>query len=536
MNETNETRAHEPEPGCRRGPAHDVAIVGFGPTGATLANLLALGGLKVVVFERDKDVFMLPRAVQFDGECMRVFQTIGIADEMLPELFIGPGMKFVNARGELLLDWSRPTTIGAHGWCASYKFHQPHLERTLRARLAKTRCAEVRVRHDVFAVDDAGDHVRIRFEDMATGRLGETTARYVVGCDGARSTVRRFMGTELADLKSHERWVVVDLLLTRERADLGDHSIQHCDPAGPITYTRGPHNRRRFEIMVMPTDDERRIGTQEWIWSRLARWITPDDAQFERSAIYTFHSVIARGWRRGRLLIAGDAAHQTPPFMGQGMAAGIRDASNLAWKLSAVMRGTLPDLLLDTYESEREPHARVFIETAVKLGHVIQATDAAAAAARDREMTAALRHFTTPQPPLGPGWHDGGPHRPHDAASGQVAPQPRTSGGALLDDVVGYRFALVVADAELATLAEAAVATHCDARANLSVVRADSNALRDWLASLNASAVLVRPDRYVAGTANDASGVLALLARAGICEPAGVAGGAGAMATATATA
>ncbi|MFP4906513.1 FAD-dependent monooxygenase, partial [Paraburkholderia sp. BR14261] len=139
-------------------------------------------------------------------------------------------------------------------------------------------------------------------------------------------------------------------------------------------YTRGPHNRRRWELMVMPGDDERRIGTPEWIWERLARWITPAHAQLERSAIYTFHSVIAQGWRRGRLLIAGDAAHQTPPFMGQGMAAGIRDASNLAWKLADVIDGALRDARLDADECEREPHARTFFDTAVLLGGVVQAT------------------------------------------------------------------------------------------------------------------------------------------------------------------
>ncbi|KAA1002396.1 bifunctional 3-(3-hydroxy-phenyl)propionate/3-hydroxycinnamic acid hydroxylase [Paraburkholderia panacisoli] len=494
------------ESSARSAPDYDVAIVGFGPTGATLANLLALRGLKVVVFERDKDVFVLPRAVHFDAECMRVFQTIGIAESMLPDLFIGPGMKFVNARGELLIDWSRPPGIGPHGWCASYKFHQPQLERTLRTQLAATGLADVRLRHEVFAIDEREDHVRIRFEDTAQGRLSHTTARYVVGCDGARSTVRRFIGTELADLKSHERWVVVDVLLDRERADLGDYSIQYCDPERPTTYTRGPHNRRRWEIMVMPGDDEHRLGTSAWIWERLARWITPADAQLERSAIYTFHSVIAQGWRRGRLLIAGDAAHQTPPFMGQGMAAGIRDAANLAWKLADVVGGRLPDSLLDTYESEREPHVREFIETAVQLGTVIQATDRAAADTRDREMTAAIRQFKTPQPRLGDGYHDA-------AQGGQIAPQPCGADGARLDDAVGYRFALVALD-ELAQHAQAALDTERDQP--VVVVPAGDGALRDWLASTGARAVLLRPDRYVYGVANDPAGVDALLERTGV--------------------
>jgi 3-(3-hydroxy-phenyl)propionate hydroxylase len=487
-------------------PEYDVAIVGFGPTGATLANLLTLRGLKVVVFERDKDVFQLPRAVHFDGECMRVFQAAGIAHTLLPDLFVGPGMKFVNARGELMIDWSRPGGIGPQGWCASYKFHQPDLERALRAQLSARGGADVRLRHEVFAIDEREDHVRIRFEDTGRGRLGHTTARYVVGCDGARSTVRRFLGTELADLKSHERWVVVDVLLERERPDLGDYSIQYCDPARPTTYTRGPHNRRRWEIMVMPGDDERSVGTAEWIWARLARWITPADAQLERSAIYTFHSVIAQGWRRERLLIAGDAAHQTPPFMGQGMAAGIRDASNLAWKLADVIQGALPEALLDTYESEREPHVRTFIETAVQLGGVIQATDSDAVAARDREMTAAIREFRTPQPRLGPGWHAG-------AAGGQIGPQPVYEDGSRFDDAVGHRFALV-ADEALIRHAEDTLTS--EQRARVAIVPATCDALRAWLADADARAVMLRPDRYVGGVAHGVDDLNALFECAGV--------------------
>lgn len=486
---------------------YDVAVIGLGPTGATLANLLAIEGLRVLVLERDKDIFALPRAVHFDGECMRVFQSIGIADTLLPKLFVGPGMKFVNAAGKLLIDWERPTCIGPHGWCASYKFHQPDLENALRERLARQANVDVRLRHEVFALDETGDGVQLRFEDTTCGKLGQATARYVVGCDGARSIARRFMGTELTDLKSHERWVVVDVLLDAPRPDLGDFSIQYCDPARPTTYTRGPGNRRRWEIMVMPGDDATQLASPEWLWDKLARWISPADARLERSAIYTFHSVVANGWRRGRLLLAGDAAHQTPPFMGQGMAAGVRDASNLAWKLAAVIRGVAPDSLLDTYESERSPHVREFIETAVQLGSVIQTTHPDAVTSRDSEMTVAIRNFVTPQPKLGPGaCLDESP----SALVRQIAPQPRLADGRLMDDVVGYRFALVASPALLAA---------CDdiddraTRAGIHIV-SDGAVVNTWLASTGAAAVLIRPDRYVYGVAHDTASLHRLLEHA----------------------
>lgn len=486
---------------------YDVAVIGLGPTGATLANLLAIEGLRVLVLERDKDIFALPRAVHFDGECMRVFQTIGIADTLLPKLFVGPGMKFVNAAGELLIDWQRPTCIGPHGWCASYKFHQPDLENALRERVAQQENIDVRLRHEVFALDETGDGVQLRFEDTSCGKLGRATARYVVGCDGARSIARRFMGTELTDLKSHERWVVVDALLDAPRPDLGDFSIQYCDPARPTTYTRGPGNRRRWEIMVMPDDDATQLASAEWLWDKLARWISPANARLERSAIYTFHSVVANGWRRGRLLLAGDAAHQTPPFMGQGMAAGIRDASNLAWKLGAVIRGAAPESLLDTYESERSPHVREFIETAVQLGSVIQTRQPEAANSRDCDMSAAIRNFVTPQPKLGPG----ACLDESLAVVGQIAPQPRLPDGRLMDDVVGYRFALVVLPELLAGCDDIASRA---ARAGVQIVTSEGASVRQWLASTGAAAVLVRPDRYVYGVAHDAASLHSLLEHA----------------------
>jgi len=473
-------------------PRYDVAVVGLGPVGATLANLLAMRGLSVLALDREAAIFSLPRAVHFDGECMRVFQTIGIADDLAPELVVSPGMRFVAADGGLLLDWSRPTALGPHGWHASYRFHQPRLEGLLRDRLkAQPGHVDVRLRHEVYALDeqgaspDAEGHVTLRLEDMSRGALLQTTARYVVGCDGARSMVRRFMGTELDDLQSHERWLVVDVILKKDRPDLGDHSVQFCDPARPATYVRGPGMRRRWELMLLPGEDAAALCRPEALWPLLARWVTPEEADLERPAAYTFHSVVARGWRQGRLLIAGDAAHQTPPFMGQGMCAGIRDASNLAWKLADVISGAADDALLDTYESERSPHVREFIETTVRLGGVIQTTDPEAARRRDEEMRATRAVFSTPSPSLGPGLHAA------TAPAGHVGEQPLLADDLRLDDVVGYRHALVVEpDWNVGSVPDEVV-----------VVRADSPAARAWLQRLEAGAVLLRPDRYVAATA-----------------------------------
>ncbi|MEN5033604.1 bifunctional 3-(3-hydroxy-phenyl)propionate/3-hydroxycinnamic acid hydroxylase MhpA [Pseudomonas sp. TWI929] len=482
---------------------YDVAIVGCGPTGAVLANLLAECGHSVLVLEREAGPLQLPRAIRFDAECMRVFQSIGMLRRLNEQVSPAPGMKFVNGAGELLIEWQRPVDLGSHGWSSCYRVHQPDLEQALRERLQERPGVQVLTRHDVFAISEHADHVDLRYENMRNGELLTSRAKYVIGCDGARSLVRRLMGSTLEDLQLHERWLVIDFMLKRPMPELGEYSIQYCDPERPSTYICGAGDRRRWEVMVMPGDDSAQISSPEWIWERLSRWIGPEDAEIERSAVYMFHSVVAQQWRRGRLLIAGDAAHQTPPFMGQGMAAGIRDAANLAWKLNALLTGQASDELLDTYQSERVPHVREFIEGAVRFGDIIQATDSEAVAARDASLSCAIENFRTPEPALGPGAHDGSPQ----AAAGQVTPQFRLSDGSLIDDSTGYRF-LLLCRPELMSVALGLVDKSVTCRA------ADNPVMLAWLESMGTSAALIRPDRYLYGVAKDSADLEPLLSRA----------------------
>ncbi len=483
----------------RTGALYDVAIVGFGPVGATLANLLALQGLSVIALDREAAPYALPRAVHFDDEVMRVFQTIGLADEILPFTHVSPGMHFIDGDGKLFLDWSRPLQIGPNGWNTSYRFHQPDLERVLRAGARAHASVDLRLRADVFAVDEHGDHVAVRFENLTNGKLDEARARYVVGCDGARSLVRRLIGSEMDDLGFHEPWLVVDAILKRPMPELGDYSVQFCDARRPATYVRSIGDRRRWEIAIMPDDDAQRITDPENVWKLLARWITPDDAELERAASYSFHSVIASTWRRERLLIAGDAAHQTPPFLGQGMCAGIRDVANLAWKLGRVIRGEAGDGLLNSYQAERHPHVREYIELAVRLGSLINATRS-----EGREAGAEPRRMSTIKPRLGPGLFRHG-----CAVAGTPVPQPMLSNGRRLDDQVGYRFAALARPGFLDGLDGA---THERWRQHGIVLVSDGQGpLKDWLDSVGAPAALVRPDRYIVGLAKTPQELSALV-------------------------
>lgn len=353
---------------------YDIAIIGYGPTGATLGNLLAQQGVSVLVLEREAVMYHLPRAVHFDDEVMRVFQTVGIADDLVGKTHANPGMKFVDGAGNLLLDWPRPHEITMHGWNASYRLHQPDLETLLRDRLAEEPTAKIVTDFEVTEVTETTQSVTSSGRNHARGEPQQYQARFVVGCDGANSLIRSVIGSEMNDFGFEERWLVVDLLLKTPRPDLGDHSVQFCSPERPMTYCRSPGMRRRWEITIKDNESDAEITEPDRVWELLSRWITPDDAELERCAVYTFRSQVAQVWRKGRMMIAGDAAHLTPPFMGQGMCTGIRDAANLAWKLIACLQGA-DDELLDSYRAERAPHAQNYVETAMRLGGLINSLD-----------------------------------------------------------------------------------------------------------------------------------------------------------------
>ena len=479
---------------------YDVAVIGYGPAGATLANLLGASGLSVLVLDKEAGIYPLPRAIHFDGEVMRVFQNAGLRAEV--EAISRPGltgMHFVNAEGETLLVRGGTTAHGPHGCASNYYFHQPELEQVLRTAAQRYSKVQVQLRHEVTQVTDQGEQVELTVRDLNAGQDHTVHARYVVGCDGARSPLRHAMGSTMVDLGLKQPWLVFDVRLKDGAPERPDHTVQYCDPARPMTWCNVTGNRRRWEIMVLPSDDPAELVKPETLWQLVGRWMGPEHAELERAVIYTFHSLIAEGWRKGRLLLAGDAAHQTPPFLGQGMCAAVRDAANLAWKLAAVLRGQAGDALLDSYESERAPHVRAFIELAVKLGGVIQTTDPEAARARDAKFQAGQPEiFEYPTPGLGTGLTRG------PAPAGQCFPQPTLADGQRLDDRVGPRFAIVATRALLAqaggTTAQAVV---LDAE--------DEPALRDWLQAQGCAGVVIRPDRYVLGTARNARELAALV-------------------------
>jgi len=359
----------------------DVLVVGLGPVGAATAALLARRGVSVIAIERDTVVYPLPRAVHFDHEIMRLFQQLGIVDEVARHSVPVPPYEFRTADGDLLMSF--PADLeAASGWAAGYMFHQPSLERALRDILATEPQVAVRLGWRFEALAQDADEVTARIN----GPEGpaEIRARYLVGCDGASSPVRQAIGGTLSDYGFDEPWLVVDVSV-QPGARTPAVNLQVCDPERPTTCVMAGPGRHRWEFMLLPgetTDDVLKDGFIE-------RLLLPWDCgavEIERRAVYRFHGLVAEHWRAGRVLLAGDAAHQTPPFAGQGMCSGIRDAANLAWKLDLVLAGKVPDAILDTYGAERAPNVRQAIDFSVGLGRVICVPDPTAAAERDAAM------------------------------------------------------------------------------------------------------------------------------------------------------
>jgi 3-(3-hydroxy-phenyl)propionate hydroxylase len=467
----------------------DVLVVGLGPVGSVLTGLLAQRGLRVIAVERDAQPYPLPRAVHFDHEIMRIFQQLGVADQMRRRARELPDYEFRAADGRVLMKLQRPSET-ASGWGSGYMFHQPSLEAVLRERLAAIPNAEIRLGQRFESLAQDADGVSATLAGAPAIR-----ARYLVGCDGASSPVREAIGGGLFDYQFDEPWLVVDVKVGAG-CHVPDVNIQLCDPARPTTCVLSGPGRHRWEFMLLPGETAEAMLDDAIVLGLIGPWDC-GPVEIERKAVYRFHGLVANRWRAGRVMIAGDAAHQTPPFAGQGMCAGIRDAANLAWKLDAVLRGRASAALLDTYQAEREPHVRAAIELAIGMGRLVCTLDPGAAAQRDAAMLAAQAAGAPALPPMTPSPFATGCVLAGSAGAGELFPQPTHGAGSArlrMDDRLGDEAWLIVRAGGVGTTAGVRQ-LELDG-AELSPFRP---ALLAWLDRRQAEAVLVRPDRYVFG-------------------------------------
>jgi 3-(3-hydroxy-phenyl)propionate hydroxylase len=472
----------------------DLLIVGGGPTGVTLGLLAAQNGLTVIICEKEADIYPLPRAAHIDHEVMRIFQGLGAADAVMATSRQTTHYDFLTANGQILLRFEGADRIGAGGWPAANMIHQPSVERVLRDRLSDYPGVELRSGWQFEDFREDTDSISSSF-NTADG-VRSLRSKWLVGADGARSPVRNAAGITFDDLNFDEPWLVVDALV-HDFSRLPQVNLQICDPERPTTCVLMGNGRHRWEFMVKPGETAEEVLDDDFVARLLEPWNVDGAITIERKVVYRFNAKVAQQWRKGRVLLAGDACHQTPPFAGQGMCAGIRDAANLAWKLGYVVQGKAAPDILDTYQSEREPHVRATIGMAMMMGQTVCITDPVAAAERDRAMLAARAAGQSPDgdiawPPITDGMILAG-----TPAAGSYFPQFLSGQGERLDDILGDGAWLLGETDDAATQGGLTqVAFGSDA------IRPFADGLSAWLKDKGVSAALVRPDRQIFGTGN----------------------------------
>ncbi len=474
----------------------DVTIVGLGPAGGTLANLLAMHDFSILILDREKSFYPLPRAVHFDDEIMRVFQTIGITKEFLKHTIINKGTKFVNSKNKVILDWPRPKKITDNGWYPSYRFHQPDLEKKLRKKLKIYKKVSIEQNSEVIKIKNSKNHVDITYLNINNHKEHLVRSKFLIGCDGANSTTRKQMKTKMDNLGFTQKWAVVDLILRKKKNNLPDRTIQYSNPQQPATYCRNVGRRRRWEFAIKKNQSGKKILSENYIWNFLKPWLNKSEATIERKTIYTFESAIARKWRKGRIFIAGDAAHLMPPFMGQGMCAGIRDASNLAWKISNCIRNKFNETLLNTYQSERFLNVKEYIETTMRMGEFVNAVESIQITDNIKSDNKGIKSMQSIKPKLGKGLGN-----LKDKNRGKIFPQFKLKNNKTLDDHFSKK-GMIILSSEI----KPKISKNC------SLLKArDLSNVSKYLKNINSKAILVRPDRFILASARSNKDVNFLL-------------------------
>ncbi len=528
-----------------------VVIIGAGPSGTTAANLLGQQGVTCLVVERHHDIYPLPRAVHLDDETLRIMQSAGLADDVRAITRPALGMQLLNSDHRPFARFHRDPTDGGQGHPGANMFDQATLEAVLRRGLTRFPHVDLRCGAEAVAVETGHTHgpapLRVTIRDSISGHLEHVWTHAVLGCDGANSNTRAAIGTAMEDLRFSQSWFVIDVHSEQALANWdGIHQV--CDPHRAATYMRIGPQRYRWEFQIRAGESARELSRTEVVHQLVAPWlgnVDPQQLTVLRQTTYTFQALIARRWRRGRIFLLGDAAHQTPPFLGQGLCAGIRDAANLTWKLALVLAGHADERLLDSYQAERRPHARQMIRMAVLLGRTMTSGATATGAARQALFVwaaglPAFQRFTdrSVSPPLRPGPLVRPasrllPGRPQPA--GRLCPQPlvRTAGDTAtaaateipLDDLLGDGFAVLARCTDWIFAFNWTSAIDEDTRAfftrlrtryigivplhsplpvtsdDVKIIHDTSGTLDRWLTCHSAAAALLRPDRTVLTTA-----------------------------------
>ncbi|MFJ9371390.1 bifunctional 3-(3-hydroxy-phenyl)propionate/3-hydroxycinnamic acid hydroxylase [Nocardia sp. NPDC101769] len=499
-------------------PHYDVAVIGYGPTGVTAANLLGQMGLKVVVVERTSDIYRRARAISTDEEVLRIWQQTGLAEGLQADMLAGGTATFVDAHSKPFFELT-PVSHGS-GHPPQQFIYQPALKKVLRAGVERFPNVDVRLEHECLRVLQDAYGVELMLADLSADAFARVRASYVIAADGGSSPTRAQLGIGYQGRTYAERWVVIDTEVLQEWPG-HDRLRFHCNPARPTVDCPTPLGHHRWEFPVRDDEDESELITDGAIW-RVLNDQGIDDTQVKilRATVYSHHVRFADRWRVGRVFLAGDAAHAMPPWIGQGMSAGVRDVANLCWKLGAVLDGGLPESILETYQTERLPHVREVTDRAVKVGRLITQHHPALAALRDRFFRIAMRVPGVPEWLRDHRWIPDAFH-PHgllatptaikSTAAGWLIPQPwvldAKGNRERLDDVLGARWTILhlgTADSwpgwRNAGVPAVRLAPPGSTPASGTVVDLDATLLR-WMRAKGATVLALRPDSVVYATA-----------------------------------
>lgn len=499
---------------------YDLLIVGCGPVGGTLANLLRQKGHKVAIFDRDKDIFQAPRAMQTDAESSRIFQELGVQQRLIGK-DARPAYRhiFVDEKRRPLMELNGESVPQPLGHAHGTRFHQPALEKLLRDDFQKAPGVDAYFGYEVLQVDGEGDVATLKARNVDTGEETEFSARYIVGADGGGSLCKKYIGGKRVDFNYSRRWIVMDLHIGDQALwdGLIDRSEFRCRPDAAVVFVKGCNNHVRFDFEV--TDEVAAAFTKEDAIELVSEYFDPSSVEFWRIAPYHFYAGMPDKWRRGRVLIAGDAAHLTSPFSGQGLNMGIRDTGNLAFKLDLIFQGLASGKLLDTYQDERWDHCAKLIEGATARGLMISRKTFIGKMKRNLSFfigqnfpNFAIRMTTKMSDHSG---YSGGLLGDHALAGHQIIqPNIETLDGnqILLDDLTGNNFVLLQTSPVNSTHADW---FETELGSPVLVMGRDFKDVNRKLAAYfnkhGVTQILVRPDRYIFDAGGDDVDLLAKL-------------------------
>ena len=470
----------------------DVAICGYGPVGATLSLLLAKYNYKVLIIEKNQGPCKTARAINTDGEQLRIFDQFNLAEKVISNSNQIEKVHFSNKDLEPIQTIVTSLEDTDMGWPNQVLFYQPELESFLREKIKTSENIFVKESCELIDFKSTSNGVDLFINDG--DKKIELKSKLLFGCDGASSFIRKKLNINLEDLGYNQKWLVCDAHLSKD-IGLKNELVQVCNPSRPGTFLHGRRGHLRFEFRVMPEDDEVTIKSDTFVWELLAPWINKDNASLERAAIYTFHACIAETWNIDNIFIAGDAAHQMPPFMGAGMGTGIRDVSNLAWKIDLFFKNKCSKDIFKTYQRERYSHAKWTVAQTKSIGEMIEGF---CAAEEGREYT-----------PEGPGYNAKFPHIPagvfgdtSDMITGCPVPQPilnRENKSIKLDRIISSKFS-IISTKTLPTLSPKAEIIYKHLSIHFEKIKSNDDKENRLKAIFDKyDFVLIRPDLYVYG-------------------------------------